>query len=105
MQTLSGLFHDIATPVFKHCVDFLNGDYMSQESTEDLTTDIIRNSKEIMELLKRDNIDLSEVDNYHLYPIADNDTPKLSSDRLEYSLSNALFTYKLLDAEKNQRNL
>lgn len=22
-QTLSGLFHDIATPVFKHCVDFL----------------------------------------------------------------------------------
>ena len=100
VQTLAGLFHDIATPVFKHCVDFLNGDYMSQESTEDLTTDIIKNSKEIMELLKRDNIDLSEVDNYHLYPIADNDTPKLSSDRLEYSLSNALFTYKLLDAEK-----
>ena len=30
-QTLSGLFHDIATPVFKHCVDFLNGDYMTQE--------------------------------------------------------------------------
>ena len=29
--TLSGLFHDVATPVFKHCVDFLNGDYMSQE--------------------------------------------------------------------------
>ena len=25
-QTLSGLFHDIATPAFKHCVDFLNGD-------------------------------------------------------------------------------
>ena len=100
VQTLSGLFHDIATPVFKHCVDFLNGDYMSQESTEDLTTDIIKNSKEIMDLLKRDNIDISQVDNYHLYPIADNDTPKLSSDRLEYSLSNALFTYKLLDAEK-----
>ena len=84
-QTLSGLFHDIATPVFKHCVDFLNGDYMTQESTEDLTTNIIKNS---------------EVDNYHLYPIADNDTPKLSADRLEYSLSNALFTYKLLDSNK-----
>ena len=96
-QTLSGLFHDIATPVFKHCVDFLNGDYMNQESTEDLTTEIIKNSKEIMALLKRDNIEISEVDNYHLYPIADNDTPKLSADRLEYSLSNALFTYKLLD--------
>ena len=98
-QTLSGLFHDIATPVFKHCVDFLNGDYMAQESTEDLTTEMIKNSKEIMTLLKRDKINVEEVDNYHLYPIADNDTPKLSADRLEYSLSNALFTYKLLDFE------
>ena len=98
-QTLSGLFHDIATPVFKHCVDFLNGDYMTQESTEDLTTELIKNSKEIMTLLKRDKINIEEVDNYHLYPIADNDTPKLSADRLEYSLSNALFTYRLLDFE------
>ena len=98
-QTLSGLFHDIATPVFKHCVDFLNGDYMTQESTEDLTTEIIKNSKEIMTLLKRDKINIEEVDNYHLYPIADNDTPKLSADRLEYSLSNALFIHKLLDFE------
>lgn len=98
-QTLSGLFHDIATPAFKHCVDFLNGDYMLQESTENLTTKIIKNSKEIMQLLKRDNIEISEVDNYHLYPIADNDIPKLSADRLEYSLSNALFTYRLLDSE------
>ena len=23
-QTLSGLFHDIATPVFKHSIDFMN---------------------------------------------------------------------------------
>ena len=98
-QTLSGLFHDIATPAFKHCVDFLNGDYMTQESTEDLTTEMIKNSKEIMSLLKRDNISISEVDDYHIYPIADNDTPKLSADRLEYSLANALFTYRLLDSE------
>ena len=96
-QTLSGLFHDIATPVFKHCIDFLNGDYMIQESTEDLTSEIIKNSDEIIKLLKRDNIKVSEINNYHIYPIADNDTPKLSADRLEYSLSNALFTYKLLD--------
>ena len=94
-QTLSGLFHDIATPVFKHCVDFLNGDYMTQESTEDLTSKIIGSSKEIMDLLKRENIKLEEVDDYHIYPVADNDTPKLSADRLEYSLSNALLTYKL----------
>ena len=116
-QTLSGLFHDIATPVFKHCVDFLNGDYMTQESTEDLTTTIISNSKDIMKLLERDNIKISEIDDYHIYPIADNDTPKLSSDRLEYSLSNALFTYNLateeeikelyedLEVQKNEDNI
>ena len=102
-QTLSGLFHDIATPTFKHCVDFLNGDYMSQESTEDLTTQIITKSKEIMTLLERDKIKLSEVDNYHIYPIADNDTPKLSADRLEYSLANALFTYDLIKLEEIQQ--
>lgn len=99
-QTLSGLFHDIATPVFKHSIDFLNGDYMNQESTEDLTTSIILNSKEIMNLLNRDNIDIKEVNDYHLYPIADNDTPFLSSDRLEYSLSNALFTYNKLNIDE-----
>ena len=96
-QTLAGLFHDIATPVFKHCVDFMNGDHLTQESTEDLTTETITKSSEIRRLLKRDGILISEVDNYHLYPIADNDMPKLSADRLEYSLANMLFAYGVAD--------
>lgn len=116
-QTLAGLFHDIATPVFKHCVDFLNGDYIKQESTEDLTYDFIADSKEITSLLKEDNINISEISNYHIYPIADNDTPQLSADRLEYSLSNALFTYNKasmkdikeiyfdIDVQKNEQNI
>ena len=29
------------------------------------------------------------MDDYHRYPIADNDSPRLSSDRLEYTLGNA----------------
>ena len=101
--TLAGLFHDIATPAFKHCIDFLKGDYMNQEATEEETTSIIKNSNEIMNLLKKDNIKLEDVDNYQLYPIAENDTPKLSADRLEYSLSHALFTYKLADLETIKR--
>lgn len=91
-QTLAGLFHDIATPVFKHCVDFLNGDSEKQESTEELTTYIIKNSKEIVALLERDGIKISEVDDYHIYPIADNDTPKLSADRLEYTFMNGIYS-------------
>lgn len=89
-QTLSGLFHDIATPIFKHTIDFMNKDYEKQESTEELTTKIISESKEIINLLHRDGIKVEEVSDYHIYPIADNDTPMLSSNRLEYTLSNGL---------------
>ena len=46
-----------------------------------------------MSLLKKDNISVDEVCDYHMYPIADNDTPMLSADRLEYSLSNALIVF------------
>ena len=61
-----------------------------QESTEELTTKIIQDSEELMYLLNRDGIKVEEVADYHIYPIADNDTPRLSSDRLEYTLSNGL---------------
>ena len=89
-QSLAGLFHDIASPSFSHIVDCINGDYIKQESTEELTKDVIGQSKEIMELLKRDQIRLEEVCDYHKYPIADNDTPMLAADRLEYTFSDSL---------------
>ena len=99
-QTLAGLFHDIATPAFKHCVDVMNGDSLKQESTEALTTEFIKKSGDVMRLLEKDGIKIEEIDNYHLYPIADNDTPKLSADRLEYSLANAFYAYKLLTLDE-----
>ena len=99
-QTLAGLFHDIATPVFKHCIDFMNGDNLNQESTEERTSDIIKNSKEIMYLLNRDNIKVEEVDDYKIYPIADNDTPKLSADRFEYNFSSGLTFAPVWDLDK-----
>lgn len=99
-QTLAGLFHDIATPVFKHCIDFMNGDFEKQESTEERTTDIIKNSKEIMTLLARDEIKLEEVNDYKIYSIADNDTPKLSADRFEYTFSSGLTFYRVWELDK-----
>ena len=96
-QTLAGLFHDIASPAFKHCIDFLNGDAEKQESTEEKTLEVIKNSKEIMNLLKRDNIELEEISDYKIYPIADNETPKLSADRLEYTFMNGIYYKKVWD--------
>ena len=98
-QTLAGLLHDIATPVFKHCIDFMNGDSEKQESTEERTIDIIKNSKEIMTLLARDGIKLEEVNDYKLYPIADNDTPKLSADRFEYTFSSGLTFFRVWELD------
>ena len=99
-QTLAGLFHDIATPVFKHCIDFMNGDSEKQESTEERTTDIIKDSKEIMTLLHKDNIKLEEVCDYKIYPIADNEMPKLSADRFEYTFSSGLTFYRVWTLDK-----
>jgi HD superfamily phosphohydrolase len=89
-QALAGLFHDISTPVFAHVVDFLNKDYMEQESTEEKTKELILGSESILRLLEKYNIGPEKVCDYHKYPIADNASPRLSSDRLEYTLSNAL---------------
>ncbi len=99
-QTLAGLFHDISTPVFKHCIDFMNGDSEKQESTEEMTTDVIKNSKKIMDLLERDSIKLEEVNDYKLYPIADNDTPRLSADRFEYTFSSGLTFFRVWELDK-----
>lgn len=99
-QTLAGLFHDIATPVFKHCIDFMNGDSENQESTEERTIDIIKNSKKIMQLLERDEINLEDVCDYKIYPIADNDTPKLSADRFEYTFSSGLTFFRVWELDK-----
>ena len=85
-QTIAGMLHDIATPTFSHVIDYYNNDAKTQTSTELSTEEIIRDSKEINIILKKYNIKLEEVSNYSLYPIADNDIPQLSADRLEYNL-------------------
>lgn len=87
-QALAGLFHDIATPCFAHTVDFLHGDHLRQEYTEGRTEAIIRGSAALCSLLREYGIDVDAVTDYHRYPVADNDSPRLSADRLEYTLGN-----------------
>lgn len=89
-QTLAGLFHDIATPSFSHCIDYLHKDYIEQETTESRTRGIIVESSHIRELLLKDKILVDDVCDYKKYPIADNSSPKLSADRLEYTLSSGM---------------
>ena len=89
-QSASALLHDIATPPFAHVVDFLRGDYLGQTATEEGTAQIIRQSAEIGAILSGFGLTAEDVEDYHRYPIADNDAPRLSADRLEYTIGNAV---------------
>ena len=89
-QALAALLHDVATPVFSHVVDFLRGDHETQESTEVGTREMILSSREICGVCESLGIDPEDVTDYHRYPIADNDSPRLSADRLEYTLGNII---------------
>lgn len=83
-QTIAGLLHDISTPTFSHVSDFRKGDALTQTATEGPTAQIIRNDKKLQELLSSDGLTSEQVEDYHIYPIADNEIPQLSADRLEY---------------------
>ena len=89
-QSVAGLLHDVASPVFAHVVDFLRGDYLVQEATEDGTETIIERDATLQRLLRAHGLSAADVSDYHRYPIADNDSPRLSADRLEYTLGNLL---------------
>lgn len=83
-QTLAGLFHDVSTPLFSHVSDFQKGDALTQSATEEPNSFMIKNDPELARLLAQDNLTPAQVCDYHLYPVADNEIPQLSADRLEY---------------------
>lgn len=83
LSTLTGLFHDIATPCFSHTIDYMNKDYETQESTEEYTEEIIKNDKILLEQLKKDNIPYKALTNFKKYTIVDNERPKLCADRFD----------------------
>lgn len=91
-QAVAGLLHDIATPVFAHTIDFYHQDHLKQESTENDTKKMIEHDELLVSLLKEYHLTVDDVCNYHLYPLCDNDSPKLSADRLEYTLGN-MYSY------------
>ena len=89
-RAAAALLHDVATPVFAHVVDFLRGDYLSQTATESGTAETIRESAEIGAILRDLGLRAEDVEDYHRFPVADNDPPRLSADRLDYTLGNAV---------------
>ena len=82
-ETIVALLHDIGTPCFAHCIDYVFGDYIEQESSERKITDIISSDLEIQKYLKEDGILIEELDDFSNYHILENKSPKLCTDRLD----------------------
>ena len=82
-QTLLALFHDVSTPCFSHVIDYMNKDYLIQESTEEKTYEILKNSPKLNNYLKKDNLNINDIANFKQYSIVDNDRPKICADRLD----------------------
>ena len=91
---LAGLFHDISTPCFSHVIDYMNKDYIKQESTEKYTLEVLKRDKLLIEYLKEDNIDIEDISNFKKYSIVDNDRPKLCADRLDGVFLTGMFWTK-----------
>ncbi len=80
--TLAALFHDVGTPCFSHVIDYMNHDYILQESTEQYTNKMINNDSLLLTYLEKDNIKIEDLD-FKKYPIVDCDRPKLCADRFD----------------------
>lgn len=97
--TLAGLFHDIATPCFSHVIDYMNRDYETQESTEELTEEIIKNDTYLLNCLEKDNINVEDIINFKKYTIVDNNRPKLCADRMDGVILTGAFWTKNIERE------
>lgn len=106
-QTLAALFHDISTPVFSHVIDYMNGDYIEQESTEDKTREILLSTRNLIEYLNEDGLTIDDICDFKDYSVVDLPRPALCADRFEGIISGGMgwsgktdyeFASKLLDS-------
>lgn len=63
---------------------------------------LIADSTELQTVLRKYELTTGDVCDYHRYPIADNDTPLLSADRLEYTIGNSI-NYRICTIEDAKR--
>lgn len=82
-ETIAALLHDVGTPCFAHTIDFVLNDTMNQESSEKNITDLIKQDSELCSMLEEDNIPVENLNQLEKYPILENKSPRLCTDRLD----------------------
>ena len=88
--TLAGLFHDISTPVFSHVIDYMNKDYVKQESTESKALEIMESSSLLKKYLKIDGLTIDDIANFKKYSLVDLDRPSLCADRIDGTICSGI---------------
>ena len=82
-ETIVALLHDVGTPCFAHCIDYVFGDYLNQESSEIKIVELIKQDKELVKYLKEDGLSLADLETFNNYNILENKSPNLCTDRLD----------------------
>ena len=103
--TLGALFHDASSPVFSHCVDYMNGDYINQESTEEKTDEILLSSDDLQRYLRQDNVPLENVIDFKQYSVVDLPRPYMCADRLDNCIGVGMAWSKKLTYDDAKRIL
>ena len=83
VETIAALLHDVGTPCFAHAIDFLLGDSIKQESSEQDIVTVIQKDNELRNYLQEDGISLQKLKNFKHFPILENHSPRLCTDRLD----------------------
>ena len=96
-STIAGLFHDISTPVFSHVIDYMNKDFVEQESTESKTFEIMNSSSELKKCLREDNLKLEDIADFKKYSLVDLDRPSLCADRIDGTICSGINWTKTID--------
>ncbi|MFA6753061.1 MAG: hypothetical protein WCR93_02170 [Bacilli bacterium] len=99
-QTISALFHDARTPATSHVIDYLNKDYIMQESTEEGLKETLIKDKELICLLNKDGYKVDEMIDFKKYPLIDCKRPKLCADRIDGLFLTSLIWAKNIELDE-----
>lgn len=81
--TIAALLHDAATPCFAHAIDHMMDDRIEQESSERDIRSLLSQDVKLMTMLCEDGVSLDEVLEFSNYPVLENRSPGLCTDRLD----------------------
>ena len=70
-ETIAALLHDVGTPCFAHCIDYVFDDYEKQESSERKITDMILWDSQLLQYLRDDGFSLEDFFSFSSYPYLD----------------------------------